>query len=92
MTESDPSGTRWDEDHGAYVSRFDEARRSPSVAVAEALAATVDVADRPLFDYVDPDALDALVVGSPASTAVTFDVEGAAVTVRGDGRILVRPP
>ncbi|WP_251343159.1 HalOD1 output domain-containing protein [Haloplanus halophilus] len=92
MSEADSAAARWDEDRDAYVARFDGTNRSPSVAVAETLTETVEVGDRPLFDYVDPDALDALVAGSSPSTTVTFDVEDAAVTVHGDGRILVRPP
>jgi hypothetical protein len=92
MTDPDGPNPAWDADRGAYVARFDATDRSPSVAVATTVATVLDGVPRPLFDYVDPDALDTLLVDSAASTTVTFDVDGATVTVRGDGRVFVRPP
>ena len=83
----DTAGVSWSEERGAYITRFDD--YSPSVAVAEAVESALDDCERPLFDYVDPDALDALVAGS-SETTVSFEVESATVTVHGDGRVLVR--
>jgi len=88
----DTSDVSWSDDYGAYTTRFDDDGDgySPSVAVAETLETALDGWDEPLFDYVDPDALDSL-VGDPASSVtVRFDVEAATVTVRGDGRVFVR--
>jgi hypothetical protein len=92
MIDSDTPQPAWDADRGAYVARFDETGRSPSVTAALTMTAVSDESLRPLFDYVDPDALDDLLVDSAASTTVTFDADGAVVTVCGDGRVLVRPP
>lgn len=83
----DTPGVSWSDDLDAYTARFDDGD-SPSVTVAETLEAALDGSFDPLFDYVDPDALDAL-VGGPSATA-TFEVEDATVTVHGDGRVLVR--
>jgi hypothetical protein len=94
MTDTDRGATdvSWDEERGAYTTRFDgeNGDHSPSVAVAEALESARDDRGRPLFEYVDPDALDALVTGSERTT-VSFEVESATVTVRGDGRVFVYP-
>ncbi|GAB6862609.1 HalOD1 output domain-containing protein [Haloplanus litoreus] len=92
MIDSDGTHPTWDADRRAYVTRFDGTGRPPSVAVAVAVAAVLDESPRPLFDYVDPDALDDLFVDSAESTTITVDVDGAVVTVRGDGRVFVRPP
>jgi|GEM_PF-2708249 len=83
------SNASWSDDHEAYVARFDDGF-SPSVVVAETLETVFDEPVDPLFDYVDPDALDALVGRSSTAVTVTFEVEEATVTVHGDGRILVR--
>lgn len=69
----------------------------PSLAVVTSVAAVTgdEPADLPpLYDYVDPDALEALVGstgrgGDPARTEVTFPFGGCTVTVRGDGTIAV---
>ena len=93
MIDADTADVSWSEEHDAYTIRFDDESDgfSPSVAVAQALEAALDGCDgKPLFDYVDPDAFDALVVGSSGVT-VSFDVESATVTVHGDGRVFVRP-
>ncbi|WP_084186223.1 HalOD1 output domain-containing protein [Haladaptatus litoreus] len=50
----------------------------------------------PLYDAINPDALDALVGsiedGSGSDGSVTFDYSGHEVTVKSSGEILVRPP
>jgi len=91
--DADSSGVSWSEAHDAYTTRFDDedGGYSPSVAVAEALEAALDGGGKPLFEYVDPDALDALVDGPSETTTVSFDVESATVTVHSEGRVFVRP-
>jgi len=67
----------------------------PSTAVVEAVAAATDrdVEELALLDdYVDGDALDALLLGSASSSlTVTFDYGDVAVSVRADGQIDVHP-
>jgi hypothetical protein len=91
MIDVDAWDVVWDDDHDAYTMRFDQAGLSPSVAVAVILETALDADTGPLFDYVDPDALDAIVAGPEPTVTVTFDVDGATVTVHGDGRVLARP-
>ena len=81
----------WDDDHDAYTMRLDRDGLTPSVAVAVILEMTLDAETGPLFDYVDPDALDAIVADPETTVTVTFDVEPAVVTVHGDGRVFVQP-
>ncbi|ELZ29288.1 hypothetical protein C475_03689 [Halosimplex carlsbadense 2-9-1] len=68
---------------------------SPSIAVAEAVAAVTNrnvTALPPVQGVVDADALDMLVrSGDPLTVNVTIDYAGTDVTVTGDGRIRVRP-
>ncbi|QLH80698.1 HalOD1 output domain-containing protein [Halosimplex pelagicum] len=67
---------------------------SPSIAVAEAVAAVTNrsvTALPPVQEVADADALDMLVrSGDPLSVRVTIDYAGTDVTVTGDGRIRVR--
>ena len=97
MSDVDTSDVSWNDDRKVYTARFGDGR-SPCVAIVEALAAALpdDHDHEPLFEYVDPDALDVLVgdrPGSPTSSSVTvtFPVEGLLVTVGSDGRVSVRP-
>lgn len=49
----------------------------------------------PLWEYMDPDALQAFVASMrdrETETSITFQYEGHDVTVRDDGEILVWPP
>jgi hypothetical protein len=68
---------------------------SPSIAVAEAVAAVTNrsvTALPPLQGVVDADALDVLVrSGDPLAVRITIDYAGTDVTVTGDGRIQVSP-
>ena len=65
----------------------------PSTRVACRLAEECDAPIeglRPLADSIDPEALDALFDGrTAADAAVRFRHEGVAVTVTGDGDVLV---
>jgi len=81
----------WDDDRGAYVADFDAEGLPPSIVVAEVLNAAREGSDPPLFDYVDPDALDALATDSDPSLRISFPVDDLRVTVRGDGLVLARP-
>lgn len=70
-----------------------------TVAVAEALAATSDeesapsvTAQRPLYSYLDTDALDSLVRNTPESTQlhVEFEIGETTILVSSDGTVVVR--
>ncbi|MHB9286801.1 HalOD1 output domain-containing protein [Halobacteriales archaeon Cl-PHB] len=79
--------------------RFDWATTSPTRAVVETVARSRDadlLSLPPLFDNLDPDALDDLVVATtdPASQPplqVSFSYAGTEVTVAADGAVMVRP-
>ncbi|WP_436929826.1 HalOD1 output domain-containing protein [Halosimplex halobium] len=68
---------------------------SPSIAVAEAVAAVTNrtvTTLPPVQEVVDADALDMLVrSGDPLGVRVSIDYAGTDVTVTGDGRIRVKP-
>jgi hypothetical protein len=78
---------------------FDWSSTDPSQAVVETVAVASDrepKAIEPLYDVVDPDALDSLVgangtVPSRSGPTVTFGFAGYDVSVRGDGTVIVRP-
>lgn len=70
-----------------------------SMTVIETVAEAkgVDTLDlEPLYDVVDPDALDAFVrpsgASTPATTEVSFSMDGCDVVVQGDGEVVVTPP
>jgi hypothetical protein len=70
--------------------------RTPSEAVVEALATAAGVEPTdlpPLYDFVDPDALDTLFDGhhkaTSGDTILSFRVNAWNVFVRGDGRVHV---
>ena len=87
------------EDDGTVRAEFDWSSRAPSMAVIEtvAIAANAEPAGlAPLYDSVDPDALDALVRsagkdGKDGAVAVAFALAGHDVEVRSDGVVVVRP-
>lgn len=70
---------------------------TPSVAVSEAVAEATGTDPRegpPLYDYVDTDALNALLTestGDSEALFVTFEYDGHEVTVGGDGTVSVAP-
>lgn len=82
----------------AYVTTFDPAGDRPSEAVVNAVAALreEDPGDlTPLYDVVEPDALDSFVehaqrVGDEGTHQVWFTYEGLDVGVRSDGEIRIR--
>jgi len=62
----------------------DSPGRRPSDVVVRALSETMDVSQTelpPLYDAVDPDALDRFVGGAPSGSELEFDYCGTAVTV-----------
>jgi len=64
----------------------------PSTAIVQAVNTSADrpVADLPpLYEVVDPDALDALFADDGAFGVVTFEYAGHDVTVRADGTVEV---
>ncbi|MFC7177461.1 HalOD1 output domain-containing protein [Halosegnis marinus] len=85
-------------DTDAVRTRYDWSETTPSAAVAEVLAVAADrdpTETEPLYDSIDPDALDTLVAGGTGAdgrepTTVTFESGGFRVTVTGDGEVVVR--
>ena len=83
----------------AIRATFEWSSTDPSQAVVETVAVASNrepKAIEPLYDVVDPDALDSLVgangtASSRSGPTVTFEFAGHDVTVRGDGTVVVRP-
>lgn len=98
MDESgDPSPTDVDED-GTVRAQYDWSSTPPSTGVVETVSRAVDRdpnALEPLYESIDPDALDAI-VGSLNSrraredTTVSLVFAERRVTVSGSGEVLVR--
>lgn len=66
-----------------------------SIAVLEAVEATTGnhvLQLPPLHDFIDPDALDALVRSTDESFQIEFDYAGVPVVITGDGQISVSEP
>lgn len=97
-----PHDDRSAHERDALTAQFDPAdERAPSAAVIESVATMIDsdpATITPLFDVVDPDALDRLcdaAIRGPnrdAPLTVSFRYEGCAVTVHADGRLTVSEP
>lgn len=73
-------------------------RVDPSTALIEAVAAETDsdlTALPPLYDHIDPEALDELVTtrtyGTRASVNVSFTYDGVDIRLDSDGTIGIRP-
>ncbi|WP_254762538.1 HalOD1 output domain-containing protein [Natrinema marinum] len=81
-----------------YVTTFDPADERPSEAVVTAVAAVLEAEPEtlsPLYDIVDPDALNSLVdhaqrAGTNGTHLIWFTYEGLDVGVRSDGQIRIR--
>jgi len=58
-------------------------------AVAEQEGTTLLALDQPLYEAVDPDALDHLFAGDRRPDTVRFSYSGYEVSISGDGRIAV---
>lgn len=92
------SAVEYDPETDAYYATFDPGEVSANAAVVDSVAAVLgrDPLDvDPLYEYVDTDALDALVsaAGRKASPylSASFRYEDADVTVRADGTVVVEP-
>lgn len=76
---------------------FDRTVESPSVteSVVEAVADADGVGPEelapPLYDAIDPDALERLLATAPGTRRVVFTYNGYEVTVRGDGSVAIDP-
>ena len=103
MTSSNRRGSGGPDHHppdGIHAT-FDWSSTSPSEAVVRTVAIAADAeptAIEPIFEYIDPDVLDALVGTAaddsttfPIPVTVTFPFAGHDVTVRSDGSVVVRP-
>ena len=84
---------------GTVRAQYEWASTPPPIAVIETVAVTLDrkeTALEPLYESVDPDALDAILQsnGSSATSSevtVRFTLAGRQVTVHGSGEVVVRP-
>lgn len=81
---------------GTVHAHYEWSETAPSIAVVETVAAAVDrdvTAIGPLYESVDPDALDALVQSDEPTktgeTTVSFTVADRAVTVHSRGEVVV---
>lgn len=88
----------FDRDSGTYRGEFDQRRTSASAAVTALLSAVRDCAPTelsPLYDAVDPDALDSLTrvqSGADGDVTVAFSVGEIEVTVYSYGTVAVASP
>lgn len=78
-----------------YTAEFDFSELPPSGAVVRAVATAADrdpAAIDPLYNHVDPDAIEALVESTAATDALelTFQFDAHRVTIHGDGRVVVQ--
>lgn len=81
---------------GSITNVCDDRTVSETVVAAVAEATGRDPLDLdPLYDVVDPDALDGLFDSrgtQPNSAEITFSMAGCRVVARGDGEVVVTPP
>lgn len=99
MTSPDDPPTpavEYDPDSDAYYATFDPTDRSVNEAVVESVAAVLNrepLEIDPLYEYVDPDALEAMIdaAGQKRSPycSMSFRFEETDVTVGADGRIRI---
>ena len=83
---------------GTVRARYEWASTPPQIAVIETIAVALDretTALEPLYEFVDPDALDALLrsndsSATPNDITVTFSVADRQVTVHSSGDVIVR--
>lgn len=96
--ERSPAGPDDGED-GVVRATFDWETVSPSAAVVETVASATDREHRrvgPLYDAVDPDALDAFIDpdgagGDTEARRASFEFAGRHVTVFATGEVVVHP-
>lgn len=83
-----------EEEFGATREEYEWADVGPATAVLETIGAAMDcdpLTLDPLYEYVDLDALDALVRSAAAPAAVTFRFQSYRVRVDSAGEVVVRP-
>lgn len=99
MSKSNRRSTDSDSSTQMNVTRkqFDWTETRPSAAVTEYISAMTgreqtDFA--PLYETVDPEALDSLIGSSKRSTpvSISFEYAGHSVTVRSDGELVIKAP
>jgi hypothetical protein len=89
----DSDGPTYNPRTDTYVDGCDG--REASVAVMESLADIrhcVPTELEPLYQSVDPDALDSLIRSASPSLRVQIDLDGFEVVVTGAGRLEITPP
>lgn len=80
-----------------YSEQYDWTERAPSTAIVESVASATDMpvtSLEPLYDCLDPDALDRLIESESAAASnveLEFLFSGATVRVCADGRVEVVP-
>ncbi|SMO53748.1 HalOD1 output domain-containing protein [Halorubrum cibi] len=79
---------------GQYRATYNWTSMEPSTGIIETVA---DAANReslglsPLYDSIDPDALDSLFRLSDEAVSVSFTYEGFEITADSDGEVVLRP-
>ena len=99
MTDRSDEGDTLSADDGAIRAEYDWTDTLASTAVVETVAVACDCEPTeldPLYEIVDPDALDTVIQSSgngPAAgeTTVTFEVADRSVAVHDGGAVVVRP-
>lgn len=84
---------------GAVRASYEWSSTPPLIAVVETVSAAVDrdvMETEPLYESVDPDALESLVRrtgadGDGVGLSISFAYSGHQVTVHGNGDVVVRP-
>lgn len=97
MSDDDPVASSR-EDPETIRARYDWSSTSPSVAVVDTIAIAANREPEsltPLYEVIDPDALNAVIAppsgGVASDLSLTFRFEGYDVTVRRDGTVVARP-
>ncbi|WP_226038991.1 HalOD1 output domain-containing protein [Natrinema sp. DC36] len=87
-----------DPERGSFTARYDwTANDDPSISIVRTVAAvtgTEPTEMRPLYEVVDPEAMNRLLTRAGARTRpirLSFRFENCAVTVHADGRVIVAP-
>jgi len=96
MTDTGRAADRGSTDGGndTVQSTYDWSETAPSTGVIETVAAAADrepMEMEPLYETIDPDALDALTRSGAGGTSVQFIFAGHDVTVHSNGTVAVRP-
>lgn len=83
---------------GSIHAQYDWGSKAPSTAVTETVAIALDrevTAGEPLYEFIDPDALDELFQSNHSSKSndisVSFIISGLHVTVHSRGDVIVHP-